>query len=49
MTEDERGELELQKMRKEREVSAAFLHYLSRTGVFQHWEDNQTVFENTHV
>ena len=49
MTNKELGELEMQKVRKEREVSAAFLQYIAGTAAFQQWEDNRVVFENTHV
>jgi hypothetical protein len=49
MTNDKLGELEMQKVKKERDVSVAFLHYLSGTGAFQQWEDNRVVFESTHV
>jgi hypothetical protein len=49
MTNEELGELEMRKAQKEREVSVAFLQYMAGTGVFQEWEENRTVFENTHV
>ena len=49
MTNEELGELEMQKAGKEREVSAAFLQYIAGTAAFQQWEDNRVVFENTHV
>jgi hypothetical protein len=49
MTNEELGELEMRKAQKEREVSVAFLQYMSGTGVFQEWEENRAVFENTHV
>jgi hypothetical protein len=37
MMDDEHGELELQKARKEQAFSAAFLNYMSGTGVFKQW------------
>jgi hypothetical protein len=49
MSNEELGKLEMQKARKEREVSAAFLQYIAGTGIFQEWENNRVVFENIHV
>jgi hypothetical protein len=49
MTDEEIGELEMGKVRKEREVSTAFLQYIAGTGAFQQWEENRVVFESTHV
>jgi hypothetical protein len=43
------GELEMEKDHKEREVSAAFMSYMSGTGVFKEWENNRIVFESLHV
>ena len=49
MTDEELGELEMQKEKNERAVSGAFLQYLSGTGVFRHWEENRVAFESIHV
>ncbi|KAH9964092.1 ribonuclease H-like domain-containing protein [Russula compacta] len=48
MTNEEIGELVRQKVKKEWEVSAAFLKYIAGTGTFQLWESNQDDFEKAH-
>jgi hypothetical protein len=37
------------KAKREREVSEAFLSYLSSTGVFEDWEKNKGSFQCVHV
>lgn len=34
---------------KEKEVSEAFMHYLSGTGPFEDWESNWEHFQRVHV
>ncbi len=48
-SEDEEEEYELARHRKEREVSEAFLGYLSSKGVFEDWNKNKETFQRVHV
>ncbi|KAF8235311.1 hypothetical protein L208DRAFT_1376539 [Tricholoma matsutake] len=43
-----RAALENIRAQKEKEVSAAFLQYLTVTGIFTEWEKNCSVFESIH-
>ena len=36
-------------VQREREVSEAFLSYLSAKGVFEDWENNKESFRRVHV
>jgi hypothetical protein len=49
MTDEELGELEMQKEQKEREVSAAFMQYMAMNGAFEKWEEHRVTFEGIHV
>jgi hypothetical protein len=49
LTNEELGELEMLKARKEKALSSAFLQYLAGTGVFAELEENRYMFEETHV
>jgi hypothetical protein len=49
MTDEELGELEMQKEQKEREVSAAFMQYMAGLGAIQQWEEHRVTFEGIHV
>jgi hypothetical protein len=48
-SENEEKEYNTTKLRKEREVSEAFLSYLSSKGVFEDWEENKEMFQRVHV
>jgi len=48
-TEDEEEQYNTTKLRKEREVSKAFLSYLSLKGEFEDWEKNKESFQRVHV
>lgn len=48
-TEDEEEQYNATKLRKEREVSEAFLSYLSSKGKFEDWEENKETFQHVHV
>jgi hypothetical protein len=37
------------RLHKEKEVSEAFLSYLSSKGVFEDWEKNKESFQRVHV
>ncbi|KAF8221706.1 hypothetical protein L208DRAFT_1382148 [Tricholoma matsutake] len=47
-TEDEQDKYESMKLQKEKEVSEAFLSYLSSKGVFEDWEKNKQSFQSVH-
>ncbi|KAJ7166407.1 ribonuclease H-like domain-containing protein [Mycena crocata] len=46
LTEAEQAMHEQEKLEKEAQVSKAFMQYLSSTGEFKHWRENQTLFES---
>ena len=48
-TEDEEEQYNATKLWKEREVSEAFLSYLSSKGEFEDWEKNKETFQCVHV
>ncbi|GLB45578.1 putative protein of unknown function (DUF 659) [Lyophyllum shimeji] len=47
-SEDEAQTYEAMRVRKEREVSEAFLSYLSSKGAFEDWEKNKEMFQRVH-
>jgi hypothetical protein len=49
LTTEARTALENIKAQKEKEVSAAFLQYLTTTGIFVEWEKNHSTFKSIHV
>lgn len=48
-SEHEEEEYNTTILRKEQEVSEAFLSYLSSKGVFEDWEKNKETFQRVHV
>ena len=48
-SEHEEEEYNITILRKEQEVSEAFLSYLSSKGVFEDWEKNKETFQRVHV
>jgi hypothetical protein len=48
-TNEELGELEMEKVAKEREVSGAFMSYMAGSGDFRDWESNSQTFEKLTV
>jgi hypothetical protein len=48
-SEEEEEEYKVAQLRKEREVSEAFLSYLCSKGAFEDWEKNKKSFQTVHV
>ena len=48
-TEEDQAQYNVTRLRKEREVSEAFLSYLSSKGPFEDWETNKESFRQVHV